>query len=843
MRRNLSAIIASAAAALLTGCVASTTPQSESEARMSVAQASVPIAKGQINPENWPLGKSPFGAEPEVEARVQAILAKMSLEQKVGQIIQADMNSITPEQVAEYHIGSILNGGNSGPGGDDRAPAAVWLEWADKYYDASMSRSDVAVNIPMIWGSDAVHGNSNIIGATIFPHNIGLGAARNPELLREIGKVTAKELRVIGGDWTFAPTIAVVRDDRWGRTYEGYSERPEIVADYARTIVEGLQGKVGEEDFLRPPYVIATAKHFLGDGGTTNGRDQGDTEVSEAELRDLFAPAYYAAVEAGVQSVMASYNSFHGKKMHGHGPMLKDVLVGRIGFDGLVVGDWNGHGQVEGCTTTDCAQSLMAGVDVFMAPDSWKDLFETTLAQARSGEIPMSRLDEAVARVLRVKVRAGIFEMGRPSARAFAGQYDLLGAPEHRAVSRQAARESLVLLKNDGALLPLRRDQRIMVAGDGADSMMKQTGGWTISWQGLGNSREDFPNAQTIFEGISEQVSAGGGKAILSEDGSYSEKPDVAIVVFGEDPYAEFQGDRQHVNYESEDDRDLKLLERLKAQGIPVVSVFISGRPMYVNPELNASTAFVAAWLPGSEGGGLADVLLRKADGRVNYDFRGALSFSWPRDPTQTPLNVGDADYDPLFAYGFGRSYADKGDLGEVALASRDGLSNGDDNVYYSKGRPTSPWRVETEGAVQQSAVDRLAQEDAIRLVWNGVGGFEINGASADLTRAANAQMMLSFHARRTGKIEGAVDLYMTCSQNPKCGGRFKIAELMNAQADGEWVEVAAPLSCFADAGMTLFHTTSIFGLEMTGSGQLDIADVKLEQAGGEGLCPAWAVK
>lgn len=809
---------------------------------MTEVETIKPAQNAHINPENWPLGSSPFGEEPEVEARVRAILSRMSLEQKVGQIIQGDMNSITPEQVAEYHIGSILNGGNSGPGGEDRAPAHVWLEWADKYYDASMSRDDVAVKIPVIWGSDAVHGNSNIIGATVFPHNIGLGAARNPELLREIGKVTAKELRVIGGDWTFAPTIAVVRDDRWGRTYEGYSETPEIVADYARTIVEGLQGKVGEEGFLRSPYVIATAKHFIGDGGTTNGRDQGDTEVSEADLRDLFAPGYYAAVEAGVQSVMASYNSFHGEKMHGYAPMLSDVLVGRMGFDGLVVGDWNGHGQVEGCTTTDCAQSLLAGVDVFMAPDSWEELYKTTLAQVKSGEIPMSRLDEAVSRVLRVKVRAGIFETGRPSQRALAGQYDLLGSSDHRAVARQAARESLVLLKNDGGILPLRRDAKVLIAGDGADSMMKQTGGWTISWQGLDNSREDFPNAQTIYEGIAEQLGGAGGTAIKSEDGSYAEKPDVAIVVFGEDPYAEFQGDRQNVNYESEDDRDLKLLEKLKADGIPVVAVFISGRPMYVNPEINASDAFVAAWLPGSEGGGIADVLLRNADGSVNYDFRGKLSFSWPKDPMQSPLNVGDADYDPLFAYGYGLTYSDREELGQIELSSREGLSSGDDTVYYAKGRPTSPWRVQTEGAVVRSAIDRLAQEDAIRLAWEGEGRFEINGASADLTRAANAKMALSFFARRTGKVEGALELYMTCSQNPNCNGKFDIAEAVNAEADGEWVEVAAPLTCFVDAGMTLFHTTSIFGLKMSGEGQVDIADIRLKQAGGEGICPAWAV-
>ena len=634
------------------------------------ASTDAPQAEGAnvIHAERWPRGRSGVSEDRAIDAEVARLLAQMTVEDKVGQIVQADVNSVTPEDVRRYRLGSVLNGGNSGPGGDDRAAAAVWLDYADRFYDASMDAPAGRPAIPVIWGSDAVHGNANIIGATIFPHNIGLGATRDPNLLRRIGEITALELRVVGGDWTFAPTVAVVRDDRWGRTYEGYAEEPQIVRTFARAMVEGIQGRPGDADFLRGPHVMATAKHFLGDGGTEGGVDQGDNRRTEAELRDLFAPAYYAAVAGGVQTVMASYNSWRGEKMHGNEALLNDVLIGRIGHNGFVVGDWNGHGQVAGCSPTSCAAAFNAGLDMFMAPDSWRELYDNTLAQVRSGEIPMARLDQAVSRILRVKLRAGLFSAGRPSSRLYAGRWELLGAPEHRAVARQAVRESLVLLKNERAILPLAANLNVLVAGDGADNMGKQTGGWTISWQGTGNSRADFPNGQTIFEGIAERVRAGGGAAALSVDGSFTARPDVAIVVFGENPYAEFEGDIPNLDYQPE--ADLALIQRLRQQGIPVVSVFLSGRPLYVTPEINASNAFVAAWLPGSEGGGVADVLFRTNAGAVAHDFRGRLSFSWPRAPDQTPLNIGDADYDPLFPFGYGLRYAAPRNLGPLPEAA-----------------------------------------------------------------------------------------------------------------------------------------------------------------------------
>ncbi|HEY0106432.1 MAG TPA: glycoside hydrolase family 3 protein, partial [Rhizomicrobium sp.] len=597
----------------------------------------VSLPPGAIRPEIWPKLDRALPADAALDARVADLLSKMTVEEKVGQTIQADIASVAPDDVRTYRLGSVLDGGNSGPGGNDRAPAADWLKAADAFYRASLDAPAGHVAIPVIWGSDSVHGNSNIIGATIFPHNVGLGAANDPDLLRKIGEITAIETRVVGQDWTFAPTLAVVQDVRWGRSYESYSENPDIVRAYAGAMVQGIQGVPGTPEFLRGGHIIATVKHFLGDGGTDKGRDQGDNLASEEDLRDIHSAGYQSGIVAGAQAVMASYSSWHGQKMHGNRALLHDVLIDRFGFDGFVVSDWNAHGQLPGCTTTDCPAAALAGIDMLMAPDTWKGLYENTLAEVKSGAIPMARLDEAVARILRVKLRAGVFDEGPPSTRPYGGKWDELGSPAHRAVARQAVRESLVLLKNEHGLLPLAPKLDVLVAGDGADDVGKQAGGWTISWQGTGNSRGDFPHAQTIFEGIAEQVRAAGGHAVLAVDGKFRRKPDLAVVVFGEDPYAEFMGDRDNLAFEPGNPRDLRLIRDLRAKGVRVVAVFLSGRPLYATREINAADAFIAAWLPGSEGGGVADLLFRRPDGAVQYDFRGRLSFSWPRSPDQAP--------------------------------------------------------------------------------------------------------------------------------------------------------------------------------------------------------------
>ena len=609
-------------------------------------------------PSAVPAQTSPVAsAEDLAEAEIADIVSRMSLERKIGQLIQPQINSFTPEDMERYRFGSYLNGGNGGPYGDEFAPASEWLRYADEMYDASVKPlPDGEPVIPTMWGTDAVHGHSNIVGATLFPHNIGLGATGDPELLRRIGHATAIEIEVTGIDWNFSPTVAVARDDRWGRTYESYSEDPDLVAKLGAALIVGQQGSPGSEDFLGDGRVFVTAKHFFGDGGTERGVDQGDVNGDINALLDLHGRPYPAAIDAGVQAVMASFNSINGRKMHGNKELLTDVLRGQMGFDGLVVGDWNGHGQIKGCTVTDCPQSLMAGLDIYMVPDDWKVLMETLIAQVKDGTIPMARVDEAVTRVLRVKQRAGLLgeNAKRPSERGVAGQYDLLASPEHRALAREAVAKSQVLLKNDG-VLPLKAGANVLVAGSAADDVGQQSGGWTLEWQGGRKDtlpRDYFPKATSIWDGIKENVTAEGGSATLSEDGSFEARPDIAIVVFGEHPYAEFAGDQRNLVFR--DEEGLTLLRQFDEQDIPTVAVFLSGRAMWMNREINAADAFVASWLPGSEGAGVADVLTGKREAT------GRLSFSWPASCEGQPANSPEG---ALFAFGYGRTLSDNSPL------------------------------------------------------------------------------------------------------------------------------------------------------------------------------------
>jgi beta-glucosidase len=819
--------------------------------------ASTPGKPPGIHPEVWPAIASPVKSAPGVEEAVSRLLAKLTLEEKVGQIIQAEINSVTPEEVRLYHLGSVLNGGGGWPGAEKESTVADWVALADAFWEASMDASDGFQAIPILWGLDAVHGHNNVIGATLFPHNIGLGAANDPELIREVGRVTAREVAVTGQDWNFGPTVAVVRDDRWGRTYESYSEDPEIVRAYAAAMVEGIQGRAGGDELLDALHLLATAKHFLADGGTHGGRDQGDSVASEEELRDVHAAGYASALAAGVQTVMASFSSVHGRKMHGHEELLTRVLKGRMGFDGFVVGDWNGHGQVPGCTKGSCAAALNAGLDMFMVPQDWKALYEATLGAARSGEIPLARLDDAVRRILRVKMRAGLFARGRPSSRPLAGRAEILGSPEHRAVARRAVRESLVLLNNNGGLLPLAPSSRVLVAGDGADSIGKQTGGWTITWQGTGNGNEVFPGATSIWQGIREVVEAGGGSATLSPDGSFEEQPEVAIVVFGEDPYAEFQGDRDSVDYAPADDRDGKLLRSFAARGVPVVSVFLSGRPLWVNPELNASDAFVAAWLPGTEGGGVADLLFASPDGSPRHDFRGRLAFSWPRVATQAVVNRHDPDYDPLFAYGYGLTYADKVEVGRLSEETTD-LSTASRTVYFDRG-PVPPWRlylgdeadrmVPAETAVATtrgsynlvvSAIGRQDGADARAARWSGAAdaGVYLRGNDAvDLSRESNGEMALSFDAYLEEPPAAAVTLGMGCGDS--CSGAVDLTGTLAGLPRQAWATVVVRLRCFEEAGADMTRIETPFALATGGSLALRFAGIRLVSAAErEADCP-----
>lgn len=388
------------------------------------------------DPARWPEAKSPAAlVNAKTEAKITALLAKLSLEEKIGQMIQADTASITPEDLRTYPLGSILAGGSSPPiGAPDRSPAAPWVATSRAFNAVALEQRPGHVPIPLMFGIDAVHGNNNVVGATIFPHNSALGAMRDPALIRRIGEATAAETAAAGIDWAFGPTLAVPQDDRWGRAYEGYSEDPAVVASYAGAMVEGLQGKPANWG-IQKGHVSASVKHFLGDGGTKDGIDQGDTQVDEATLVAIHNAGYPAAVNAGTMTVMASFSSWNGAKMHGNKSLLTDVLKGRMGFDGFVVGDWNGHGQIPGCTNENCPATFNAGLDMAMAPDSWKGLYTTTLAAAKAGTIPMARIDDAVRRILRVKMKLGLFDAPRP----YESRPQVIGSAEHRAVAREAS--------------------------------------------------------------------------------------------------------------------------------------------------------------------------------------------------------------------------------------------------------------------------------------------------------------------------------------------------------------------------------------------------------------------
>jgi beta-glucosidase len=592
--------------------------------------------RGIAHPALWPAGHSIGLIDEASERFISDLISRMSVEEKVGQTIQADIGSIKPQDLRAYPLGAVLAGGDVPPLGGDRIPA-VWLDTTRAFHAVATEVRAGHMPIPILFGVDAVHGNNGLKGATIFPHNIGLGATHEPELIRRIGEATAQETIAVGMDWAFAPTVAVPQDLRWGRTDESYAQDPVLVARYADALVRGLQGEPGAAVVEQSGHVAASAKHFLGDGGTTRGTDQGDTDISEQQLIEVHTPGYSAAISAGVMTVMASYSSWQGRKMHGNESLLTAVLKQRMGFDGFVIGDWNGHAQLSGCSSMDCPSALNAGIDMFMAPDGWKEMFEHTLGEVRSGQISASRLDDAVRRILRVKVRLGLFGSTRP----WEGRVEVIGSEAHRALAREAVRKSLVLLKNRNGVLPIHASAHVLVAGDAADDIGRQCGGWTLTWQGVEKDNDAFPNGQSIYAGIRDALARGGGSVELSPNAHYQHRPDVAIVVFGEHPYAESLGDLKTIDYRHGGGQGLKLLQRLQAAHIPVVAVFLSGRPLRVNDEIAAADAFVAAWLPGSEGEGVADVLIGDGNGAPRYPFSGTLSFAWPASSSRAGFPLG----------------------------------------------------------------------------------------------------------------------------------------------------------------------------------------------------------
>jgi beta-glucosidase len=569
------------------------------------------------------------------DPEAKALLARMTLDEKIGQMTQPDQSFVKdPADVEKYFLGSVLSGGSSDPKAGNSLKA-----WTDLYDGLQARTRNTRLKIPILYGVDAVHGHNNVLDAVIFPHNIGLGCTRNPKLIEQVQRVTAEEIRATGIQWAFGPCVAVPQDIRWGRTYEGFSEDPKLVRELSGPATRGFQG-AGLDD---PLGVLACAKHYVGDGGTTYGSvrvglDQGDTRVDEATLRRIHLPGYITAIEAGVGSIMPSYSSWNGVKCSASKRLLTEILKDELGFQGFLISDYNAIDQVARNFKEAVGISINAGMDMAMVPERYREYFTDLKELVNEGKVPMSRIDDAVLRILRVKFAMGLMDPKRNQL-ADRGLWKSFGSPEHRAVARQAVRESLVLLKNEGHALPLsKKAARLHIAGKNADDIGNQCGGWTIDWQG--RSGDVTTGGTTVLAAIRNTVSKD-TKVTFSKDGSGAAGATVGVVVIGEKPYAEGNGDRADLALAPE---DIAAVKTMKAAGIPVVVVLVSGRPMILGDVHDTASAIVAAWLPGSEGQGVADVLFG------DYKPTGKLSFTWPKA-------VGKGTADPLFAYGFGLKY------------------------------------------------------------------------------------------------------------------------------------------------------------------------------------------
>ena len=574
------------------------------------------------------------------DPQANEVLNRMTLDEKIGQMTQADHNGLAdPADVEKYFLGSVLNGGDSDPKSGN-----TLADWTAMYLGYQSHALKTRLAIPLLYGVDAVHGHNNVLGAVIFPHNIGLGCTRNPELVERAERAVAEEVRAGGINWVFAPCVTAPQDERWGRTYEGFGESPDVVKSMAAAAVRGFQA-----DDLRNPFsVLACAKHFIGDGGTTWGTgspiDQGDTRVDEASLRRIHMQGYITAIEAGVGSIMPSYNSWNGQKCSGSHRLLTGILKGELGFEGFLISDWAAIDQLPGDYSSQVAQSINAGMDMAMVPERHARFIAALKAVVADGRVSVARIDDAVRRILRVKFAMGLMAAGwtpqiDPRAKAS------FGSAEHRAVARECVRQSLVLLKNSRKTLPLAKQiGRIHVAGKSADNLGNQCGGWTIDWQGRSGN---VTTGTTILAAMRSAVSKS-TRVAFSRDGSGAAGADAGVVVVGETPYAEGKGDRADLALTQE---DVDAINRMKSAGIPVVLVVVSGRPVILGDALEKADAVVAAWLPGTEGAGVADVLFG------DYKPTGKLSISWPRAMAQIPSHPGDAKYDPLFPYGYGLTY------------------------------------------------------------------------------------------------------------------------------------------------------------------------------------------
>lgn len=574
--------------------------------------------------------------------RARQLVATLTLRQKLAQMMQPDRGTVRSlDELREYGYGSLLSGGGSAPTTGNDA-----TDWSDMVADYRLASLSHPAAIPVLYGVDAVHGHNNVRGAVLFPHNIGLGASRDADLVERIGRATAREVRATQIDWTFAPVVTAARDERWGRTYEAFGETQELAELLGPALVRGLQTtNLGD-----PQAVLATAKHFIADGYTSGGVDQGNALLTLEQVRRDLVPAYKKVIEAGVGSVMVSFSSVDGAKMHCHGPLLNDTLKTDLGFRGFLISDWQAVEKLPGSYPEQLASSINAGLDMVMAPQGHTHFIDV-LEGLVPNQIPLARIDDAVTRILAIKCALGMFDEGR-YARDRGGRLSPdaelaaeFGGQAHRALAREAVQKSLVLLENENRTLPLDRTASVYVTGSGADDMGRQCGGWTITWQGQNG---DVTRGTTFLEGLTASLGATNVHASRHYDAQLAAKATTAIVVASEPPYAEMKGDDQDLELPDEDVADVEALHKA---GKRVVLVLFTGRPMIVTPVLGKIDALVAAWLPGTEGAGVADVLVG------DKDFVGVLPHSWPRSIDQVPINVGDAEYDPLFPYGFGLQY------------------------------------------------------------------------------------------------------------------------------------------------------------------------------------------
>jgi beta-glucosidase len=582
------------------------------------------------------------------DGKARALLARMTVEEKIGQMVQANMGTLADfDDVENLYLGSVLSGGSSDPKSGNSLS-----DWTELYDDLQSRTQKTRLRIPILYGIDAVHGHSNVLGAVIFPHNVGLGCSRNPDLVERAARITAVEVKATGINWTFAPCVTVPRDERWGRTYEGFGETPELARLLGEAAVRGYQGS----ELSDPLSILACAKHWIGDGGTSYGTgqklregvqilDRGDVRTSERELRAVHLAGYVSAIQAGVGTIMPSYSSWNGVKCSGSKRLLTEILKDELKFDGFLISDYDAIDEMPGDYKSQIETSTNAGMDMFMVSRKYRELYSLLLELVRENRVPLSRIDDAVTRILRVKFAMGLMEPGRSNL-ADRKLHQSFGSAAHRQVARECVRASLVLLKNRNRVLPLAKTvKRIHVAGSSADDIGNQCGGWTISWQG--KSGPNTTGGTTILKAIEQSVSPQ-TRVTYSQDGSDAAGADVGVVVIGEIPYAEMIGDRQSLVLSEE---DVAVVARMKEAGMPLVVVLLSGRPVIIDNVIDKADAFVAAWLPGTEGHGVTDVLFG--------DFKpvGKLSFSWPRSMDQIPINVGDRNYDPLFKYGYGLSY------------------------------------------------------------------------------------------------------------------------------------------------------------------------------------------